>query len=119
MRAILALIAAVTVISGASPDQTKRACTAATPHVRTTLCFGLSLPTANAAEDSIAAHTIYETRWEAFLRDQVTPRFPPASPLSKPPASGAKQPASSNTNARRSSPSSTRTPPKPATPSPT
>jgi hypothetical protein len=77
MRAILALIAAVTVISVASPDQAKRACTtAATPHVRTTLYFGLSLPTADAAEDSIAAHTISETQWEAFLRDQVTPRFP-------------------------------------------
>jgi len=72
MRPILALIAAVTVISVASPDQAKRACTAAaTPHVRTTLYFGLSQPTGDAVPSPIT-----EAEWDAFLRDHVTPRFP-------------------------------------------
>jgi hypothetical protein len=35
-------------------------------YVRTTLYFGLSRP----------AGTIREDQWQAFLRDQVTPRFP-------------------------------------------
>jgi len=37
-----------------------------TPYLRTTLYFGLSRP----------AGTIGETEWQAFLREQVTPRFP-------------------------------------------
>jgi hypothetical protein len=50
------------------PQQTSSpACTPfGTAHTRTTLYFGLTHPTG----------TISERRWRAFLRDQVTPRFP-------------------------------------------
>ena len=37
-----------------------------TAHVRTTLYFGLTRPTGRVSEDE----------WRAFLRQQVTPRFP-------------------------------------------
>ena len=70
--ALLLVPAAATQLAGPTPltqavDSTRTACGPSEKgHIRTTLYFGLTRPTG----------TVSEKEWQAFLRDQVTPRFP-------------------------------------------
>ena len=73
----LLVLSLISVIGGSAPavrpgalaqenTATRDCAPSGTAYVRTTLYFGLSRP----------AGTIGETEWRAFLREQVTPRFP-------------------------------------------
>lgn len=52
--------------AAAQAEMTPDCAPAGSPHTRTTLYFGLSRPTG----------VITESQWKAFLRHEVTPRFP-------------------------------------------
>lgn len=63
----LIVVTAQSISRAQAPSETfQLACPEGTGHVRTTLYFGLSHPNGR----------ISESQWQAFLRDQVTPRFP-------------------------------------------
>jgi Protein of unknown function (DUF3574) len=49
-----------------TPGNTERGCAPGASHMRTTLYFGLAHPLGKVSE----------SQWQAFLRDEVTPRFP-------------------------------------------
>jgi hypothetical protein len=50
----------------ATPGITERTCAPGAAHMRTTLYFGLAHPLGKVSE----------SQWQAFLRQEVTPRFP-------------------------------------------
>ena len=50
----------------ATPGNSERTCAPGAAHMRTTLYFGLAHPLGKVSE----------SQWQAFLREEVTPRFP-------------------------------------------